>query len=159
MSIGHCDSETLRAARPIDGAPRHEPAPCPEPAPRPELRARPEFAGYRLVCPGRSDIFLVDPEGFRRRIPSHSTYCRLFRDWRGIVDARDLFEIAQRPDLARSTLVIRGDGSGTLYLLDDGRKRLITSRAVIEKYWFNEDRISLVRQVLVDILPNGEIWE
>jgi hypothetical protein len=29
----------------------------------------------------------------------------------------------------------------------------------MDKYWFNLDRVSLVRKVLVDVLPVGEIWE
>jgi hypothetical protein len=124
-----------------------------------KVAPRPELAGYRLVYPGQSDVYLVDPAGFRRRIPNRATYCRLFRDERGIVCTRELVEIAQRPGLATGTLLLTSDSADSIYLLDDGRKRLVTSRQVMDKYWFNLDRVSLVRKVLVDVLPAGEIWE
>jgi hypothetical protein len=161
MSIADWDSETMPVASALD-APADVPAEPREGEPKlPEhqLVPRPDLAGKRLVCPGQPDIYLIDPKGFRRLIPCHSTYCRLFRDWRGIIDDRALFDIAAGPQLARGTLLIQGDASEQLYLLDDARKRPITSREIIDKYWFNWDRLSLVRQILVDILPTGDIWE
>jgi hypothetical protein len=63
------------------------------------------------------------------------------------------------PALPQAPLLLTSDSADSIYLLDDGRKRLVTSREVMDKYWFNLDRVSLVRKVLVDVLPVGEIWE
>ena len=154
MSTPNPDSERMRAALPAREAAiaRRE---RPEAAPLP----RPELAGYRLVYPGETEIYLVDPAGFRRRIPNRETYARLFRDGRGVVTTREVREVARHPDLAQSTLLLSAELADSVYLLDDGRKRLITSSQVMDKYWFNWDRVSLVRRALVDALPNGEIWE
>src|SRR5258708_218303 len=84
--------------------------------------------------PGRPDVYVVDPAGYRRRVANHSTYDRLFRDWRGIVDATDLEEMAERPPLTSASLLVRGDASALIYLLDEGRKRLIPNDAVMNKY-------------------------
>ena len=156
MSITNPDSEptrgpgALRAPETVQAERGRETA---------KVAPRPELAGYRLVYPGQSDVYLVDPAGFRRRIPNRATYCRLFRDERGIVSTRELVEIAQRPGLATGTLLLTSDSADSIYLLDEGRKRLVTSRQVMDKYWFNLDRVSLVRKILVDVLPVGEIWE
>jgi hypothetical protein len=156
MSTPNPDSERMRGA----GAPpvRDEASGARE---RPEaaLLPRPELAGYRLVYPGETEVYLVDPAGFRRRIPNRETYARLFRDGRGVVTTREVREIAQRPDLAQSALLFSAELVDSIYLLDDGQKRLITSSQVMDKYWFNWGRVSLVRRTLVDALPNGDIWE
>jgi hypothetical protein len=44
-------------------------------------------------------------------------------------------------------------------LLDHGRRRVITDGAVMNKYWFNWNRVFVIRQVLIDHMPLGEEWE
>jgi hypothetical protein len=116
------------------------------------------LAGYRIMSPGYADIYLIDPQGYRRRIEDHRTYNHLFRDWSGIVDA-SLDHIAQRPSLGLGTILLRGDRSDTIYLLDQGRRRLITSSAIMAKYWFKWDRVCVMTQTLIDRVPTGEDWE
>jgi len=156
MSTPNPDSETMRAAGAL---PAREAAGAKRDRPQAVFVPRPELAGYRLVYPGETDVYLVDPAGFRRRIPNRVTYSRLFRDGRGVVTTREAREVAQRPDLALSALLFSPELAAAIYLLDDGRKRLITSSQVMDKYWFNWGRVSLLRRALVDALPNGEIWE
>jgi hypothetical protein len=154
MPSPECDSDTMRVANAMSGqtgeAPRSGKAAGPVP--------QPARSGCRLVSPGRPDIYVVDPGGYRRRIANHSTYDRLFRDWRGIADACDLEGIAEKTPLTSGSLLVRGDASAMIYLLDEGRKRLIPSASVMDKYWFNWGRICVVRQILVDHVPAGDIW-
>jgi hypothetical protein len=153
MSSPECDSESMRVA--VTAMPQVASAAHPVTAPHP----RPERSGSRLVRPGRPDVYLVDPSGYRRRIPNHTTYNRLFRDWRGISDSNDLEEIAEGPALKSATILVRGDGAARIYLLDDGRKHFIPNDTVMDKYWFNWGRICVVRQILIDHVPEGDPWQ
>jgi hypothetical protein len=158
-----CDSETMRVARAAQVIARaaarvRETALAAAGSPH-RAAPHPPAAGYRVVRPGRPDIYLVDPAGYRRKIPNHTTYNRLFRNWRGIVDTHDLDEIAEGPPLRSGTLLVRGDASSEIYLLDEGHKRLLVGESVLDKYWFDETRVCLIRQLLIDHVPAGEAWE
>jgi hypothetical protein len=120
---------------------------------------RRDRAGHRLVSPGHPEIYLIDPDGYRRRVPNHTTYNRLFRNWSGIDDEAQLDEIALGPELTTGTILVRGDASDAIYLLDQGRKRLVTDAAVMDKYWFNWSRIFAVRQAVIDRIPPGADWD
>ena len=120
---------------------------------------RPDQAGSRRVAPGGSSVFVVDGDGYRHLIPNHLTYNRLFRSWQGIVDDPDLERMAERPALTSGAMLIRGDLSTALYLLDHGIKRCIPSPAVVDKYGFSWERIEVLKQFLVDTIPNGRPWK
>jgi hypothetical protein len=111
-----------------------------------------------VVRPGWPDIYLVDPAGYRRRISNQATFNRLFRDWSGIIDVPDLENIAEHATLDTDTMLIQGDADETIYVLDGRCRRVLTDHSVMEKYWFNWDRVSVVRQRLVDQVPLGEPW-
>jgi hypothetical protein len=155
MSSQDCDSETTRVAKPANGPAaigsriRETIGASPQPA----------LSGYRLVSPGLPEIYLVDPAGYRRRIPNHTTYNRLFRSWRGIVDTADMADISEGAPLTNGTLLVRGDSKNEIYLLDEGRKRVLTRDQVMDKYWFNWGRVCVIRQVLMDQVPEGDVWE
>jgi hypothetical protein len=148
MSAQENDSERMRAAQMTEARPREV-----------ELRPRPSLSGCRLTDAGAANVFLVDRDGYRRRIPNYTTYSRLFRDWSGLVETPDIEGLAKRPDFAAGTILVRGDASGPIYLLDHGRRRVITDGAVMNKYWFNWNRVFVIRQVLIDHMPLGEEWE
>jgi hypothetical protein len=154
MPLPECDSDTMRVAEAAHSPSRMVSGIRVGTGAEPQ----PERAGCRLVSPGRPDVYVVDPAGYRRRVANHSTYDRLFRDWRGIADACDLEGIAERPALTSGSLLVRGDASAMIYLLDEGRKRLIPSHTVMDKYWFNWGRICVVRQILIDHVPAGDVW-
>ena len=118
----------------------------------------PSIAGRRAMCPGDADIYLIDPEGYRRKIANHTTYNRLFRDWSGIIDL-NLRGITQRAALASGTLLVRADCSDTVYLVDAGRRRRISNSAVMDKYWFNWLEVCVMREPLVERIPMGREWE
>ena len=155
MPLPERDPETLGMASAVEGSPKAGSGIRAVRGPEPD----PERAGCRLVIPGQPHVYLIDPAGYRRRVASHATYDRLFRDWRGIVDTSDLERLTERPPLTSGSLLVRGDASARIYLLDEGRKRFIPSDAAMDKYWFNWARICVVRQVLIDHVPLGDAWE
>jgi hypothetical protein len=129
------------------------------PAALPQSVARPDLAGRRLQVPGKSMIYLVDPEGYRRRVPSDFVYDRIFREHCAVVDCADIERIAKGAPLAKDTMLVRALESEDLFLVDLGRRRAITRAAVMQKYGFAWGRVFAVRQALVDSIPRGETWE
>src|SRR5579863_287731 len=79
---------------------------------------RPELAGSRRCLPGSISIYVIDSDGYRRAIPNSLTYNRLFRGWQGVVDDPFLERLPQHPALSTSVMLVRGDLSTMLYILD-----------------------------------------
>jgi hypothetical protein len=123
------------------------------------VAARIDLAGRRLTSPIGGIVYLVDPAGYRRRIKDDETYARLFRDRQGIVMTTEIGGVAEGADFTSFTILVRGDASARIYLLDDGCKRFIPSGAAMDKYWFNWGRICVVRQALIDHVRAGEAWQ
>jgi hypothetical protein len=105
-----------------------------------------------------SAVYLVDPAGYRRRIPNQTVLDRLFRDASEPEDMANAGDIALRPPLAASTMLVRGGASDTIYLLDQGRKRRVIGAEAMAKYSFDGDRVCVVRQVLIDSIPSAADW-
>jgi len=75
------------------------------------------------------------------------------------MDAPDLDDIAERPPLGPGTVLVRAGSSDTIYLLDEGRRRRITSAAVMDKYRFDCKQVFVIRHVVLDRIPLGAEWE
>ncbi len=114
-----------------------------------------DLAGSRRIVPETTAVFLIDPEGYRRRVPNSMTYNRLFRSWHDVVDDVHIEDIAERPEFTTGAMLVRGDSSPAVFLLDHAVKRWIVSHTALEKYWFNADRVFVVGQGLIDRIPNG----
>jgi len=112
-----------------------------------------------MRTPASASIYLIDPDGYRRWVPNRLTYDRLFRDREGIADDFALDQIAQRPRITSAAMLIRGDESDSLYLLEHGVKRLIPSPAVMDKYHFSWDRVFAVKQFFIEKIPHGRNWD
>jgi hypothetical protein len=123
------------------------------------IAPRPDLAGCRVRTSSCATIYVIDPEGFRRWVPNQRTYSRLFRDAGGVIDTFDVAQIAQRPKLTTGAMLVQGDVSPSVYLLDHGVKRLVPSPAAMDKYHFAWDRIFVVKQFLIDKIPNGRSWD
>jgi hypothetical protein len=119
---------------------------------------RPDLAGRRVRSPGGLAVYLVDPSGYRRWIPTPMIYNRLFRNWRGIVEDVNLLDIAHRSAMTRSTMLVRGDGAEPVYIVDRGQKRRIVGSETMEKFWFNSNLIFAVRRSLLDAMACGADW-
>jgi hypothetical protein len=122
-------------------------------------RPWPQLAGRRMVAPGNPDIYVIDPQGYRRCIPNHTTYNRLFRDWTGIEDETRSEAIAVGSPLSRGTILVHANAAAPIYLLDNGRRRLVRDALMMNKYWFNFAHVFSCRQTILDRLPLGRDWD
>jgi hypothetical protein len=115
----------------------------------------PELAGKRIRASGASDLYLVDDDGTARHIPDSTTYNNLFRDWDN-VEVVDHASITSGPALTSGAyLAIAQETMKSVYLVSNGQKRLVTSPAVMDKFWFNWNTVRTVPQSTPDALPNG----
>ena len=122
---------------------------------------RPELAGRKVRITGTTPIYLIDPEGYRRLVPFPLTFMNLFED-RAVLQvlvASTVTEIAEGPALDNGAILLRGSSCERIYLLDQGKKRLITSEQVMNKYGFSERAVVVVPKILIDAVPEGETWE
>ncbi len=125
------------------------PAPCPN------------LAGLKVRMRGTEAIYLIDPEGYRRLIPFPMTFLNLFED-RAVLDTvvmDSIAGIAEGPSLDNGAVLLRGTSCERIYLLDRGRRRLISSPEIMAKYEFSEEAIVVAPRILIDAVPEGDIWE
>jgi hypothetical protein len=122
---------------------------------------RPELAGRKVRVLGESPLYVIDRLGCRRLIPFPLTFMNLFRDaavCQGVLVANSVADIPEGPALDDGALLLRGRCSERIYILDQGCKRLIAGPDVMRKYDFAEESVMAVPQILVDALPEGEVW-
>ncbi|HLJ29219.1 MAG TPA: hypothetical protein VKY85_21100 [Candidatus Angelobacter sp.] len=123
--------------------------------------AHPELAGCKVRIRGTTPIYVVDSKGHRRLVPFPLTFMNLFNDSAvlQVLVCSSVSDITEGPALDDGAVLLRGRSSERIYLLDHGKKRLITSQRVMEKYEFSEESAVVVPQILIDAVPDGEVWE
>jgi len=118
-------------------------------------------------------VYLIDVDGTKRRINDDLTW-GLFRDSTGIIEMDDdairpittgedlgggdekLFGQGGRVSLARAYSWETGSfTSDQIYLVERGRKRLVTSAVAMDKFGFNPNRIGQLSQRELDWMSNG----
>jgi hypothetical protein len=119
------------------------------------LRPRPDLAGLRMKTPNHPEVYLIDPDGYRRWIPNTATYNNLFRGWDGIISDIDVDEIALGPALTDGAALAKADNNAAVYLVSNNMKRWIVSSAAMDKYDFNWQRIYVLPHVFIDFIPTG----
>jgi hypothetical protein len=142
---------------PVDAAGVESPFLLPEP-----VTPRPELAGCKVRVRGRTPIYVIDRKGYRRLVPFPLTFMNLFHDsavFQGLLVSEAVSQIAEGPALDEGAILVRGMHSEDIYLIDRGKKRLVTSRRAMDKYDFNEAGVVAVPQVLIDAIPAGEVWD
>jgi hypothetical protein len=117
----------------------------------------PDLAGCRVMGSPYADVYVVDRDGYRRHIVDQETYNRLFRDWSHIIET-DLDYIALAEPVGSGTVLVRGDESDSIYIIDQGFRRLISGPAVMDKYWFKWERVSLMNQTVLESISLGRDW-
>jgi hypothetical protein len=168
MSQREPDSETTRVARAYvhslekwfsAEAPTQRPVARPSPPSARLVPATvPDLAGCRLMSSLYTDVYLADSDGYLRHIADQETYNRLFRDWSNIIET-NVDHIALAQPIGPGTVLVRGFESDNVYIIDQGLRRLIRGPAVMDKYWFNWDRISLMNQTDLECIALGGDWE
>jgi hypothetical protein len=125
------------------------------PAPWPHLA----MAGERVRRGGEAGVYLVDPDGYRRGVPSARIHTKLFTDDQVRSLSADAFDaIAQRPDLDRNAYLAQVAGVAGVYLMDGAGRWGIASRDTMAKYHFDWSKIVTVPQEVMDAIPELGTW-
>jgi hypothetical protein len=128
--------------------PSADPSASPDPSPRPDLN------GKRLRNVANKAVYLVD-EGTTRLIPNDKTYDNLFVNKDGIIDDPHINLITPGPQITDGAILSLPINSSPLYLIDNGKKRLILSTEATKYYNFNWDKVVKIPQILLDFIPTG----
>jgi hypothetical protein len=116
----------------------------------------------RIKSPNSPDVYLIDPDGYRRWIRTAAEYEQLFRDWNGIVINPNVRCILARDPLTdghgNGAWLVRAQGDPAVYLIVDGTKRWIPSSAVFDKYHFAWNKVGVATRYQVDSTPTGAPW-
>src|SRR5580704_9916094 len=99
------------------------------------MALRPDLNGLRVQEPGHPEIYLID-EGRKRHIPDPPTFDALFRNWDGINQDLHIDEIDTGFPISSGAVLALGKADPSVYLVDRGVKRHVTSPPVMDKYNF-----------------------
>jgi hypothetical protein len=114
----------------------------------------PELNGRRLQGVGDPKVYLV-LDGKRRWIPNPTTYTNLFRDWNGIQQVIDINAIDDGGPLSDGAVLMRPANQAPVYLVTDGSKRWVTAPSVMDKYYFDWNKVVSVPPVVAASVPTG----
>ena len=120
------------------------------------MSLRHDLDGLRLAKPGDPTIYLMD-QGRKRGITDPMTYNGLFRDWNTVVQDVDVNEIDNGPVVDPRNILVQGYGEATIYLLDQGKKRGITSPATMDRYDFSWYKVHHVPVALLQQINDGPV--
>ena len=101
---------------------------------------RVDLEGLRFRKPGEDTVYLID-QGKKRAIPDPNVYAALFRTWDNIHLDIDINAIDDGPPVGTTAILFRCYDGPAVYLLDNNKKRLITSPGVMERFQFDWNRI------------------
>src|SRR5947207_11453662 len=90
----------------------------------------PELAGCKARIPGTTPIYVIDRNGYRRYVPFPLTFLNLFGDTISSINMmveEEVAGIAIGPPLDERAILVRGASSESIYLMDRGAKKLISS--------------------------------
>jgi hypothetical protein len=122
--------------------------------------------GIRIKHPSRDEVYLIDPEGFRRHIPNEATYNRLFRTRDNIQSNTTAACIKLGPPLdVTETRLVKSRESGNYYLADKPvpksslvTYRWIVSLEVFDRYNFKSENAANVSQTQLDQSTDFRFW-
>jgi hypothetical protein len=118
---------------------------------------RTDLSGLRLQVPGQASIYLIDPEGCRRGIPSWDTFVSLFSEHTAIPYI-DTMMIADGGDLSLNCTLAQVPGEAGIYLISNGIRRGIASPETMNKYKFRWDTVKQIPKPVMDAIPEGPTW-
>jgi hypothetical protein len=118
------------------------------------MALRPDLNGRRMKNPNEPHVYLID-EGRRRWIPNPPTYNNLFRDWNGIILDWNIASIDRGSDISNGAVLARQEGMARVYLVDQGRKRWVTSPAAMDRYHFNWNAVRQVPRLLLQYVDSA----
>lgn len=119
---------------------------------------RRDLAGYRFRSRFEPFVYLIDYDGYRRRLPDYYRYGDLFRDRNIYYD--DLIDyIPRRSAFSRDVFLGRSwDNDDDLWLIDRGRRHRLRDRYVMDRYHFGWHNVRSLHRNYYDRLPFGYDW-
>jgi hypothetical protein len=115
--------------------------------------------GERIKGPDSAEIYLVDPEGLRRWIPTQALYLDLFRDWNGVRTRADIACIRRGANLdPAGTGLRKSSDSAKVYMVLGGQKRWIVNSGTFDKYHFAWNHIVTQQPSVINGIPTGTDW-
>jgi hypothetical protein len=131
---------------PADAAAR---APGPEP--------RPDLKGQRVRCDGGPATFLIDPEGYRRGIPTAAVGTKLFEDHVKVeMDGCDAIALAGY--LSQDAYLARRKNSFDLFLVTNGVRFAVADAATFDRFHFDWDKVIVLSEAELKPIPHAATW-
>jgi hypothetical protein len=116
------------------------------------------YTGYRVKADDDPKIYLV-MFGLRHWIPGERTYNNLFRDWSGVLrfpttDAlREV--IPETVSLTAGACLAKSSDRDLIYLINENRRLWVSSPAVMDKFYFDWDKVVVVPDNIISSIPLG----
>ncbi|GAA2654787.1 hypothetical protein Adu01nite_90240 [Paractinoplanes durhamensis] len=106
---------------------------------------------------GMNELYLVDPNGYRRHLANEASFHVLFRSFDDIKQRADIRDIAEGPEFSADIHIASPRGSNDWFLMTDGKKNPITP-AGAAKCDFDYNNVVAVNPILVRDVPVGVTW-
>ncbi|WP_433797112.1 hypothetical protein [Actinoplanes sp. CA-252034] len=126
-------------------------AAAPAPGPRPDLK------GKRVRCDGGPATFLIDPEGYRRGIPTAAVGTKLFADMQKIeMNGCDAISLAGY--FSQDAYLARQQNSFDLFLVTNGVKYAIANAATFDAFHFDWNKVIALSAAELKPIPLAATW-
>jgi hypothetical protein len=110
--------------------------------------------GQRVKSPTNATVYMIDPAGYKRRIPNPTTYNQFFRDWNGIITTAETTCYWTGPEIEVSIDFLARTNGGAYYWVEttgpNQVARWIPSSAVYDKYHFSWSKPGVLSQQWFD---------
>ncbi|GIE78895.1 hypothetical protein Aph02nite_48450 [Actinoplanes philippinensis] len=123
----------------------------PGPSPRPDLK------GKRLRCDGGPATFLIDPEGYRRGIPTAAVGTKLFADTVK-VEFKGCDSIPLAGYFSQDAYLARLSGTFDLFLVTNGVRYAIADAATFDAFHFDWDKVIVLSVGELRRIPLAATW-
>ncbi|MFC4068400.1 hypothetical protein [Actinoplanes subglobosus] len=124
---------------------------APSPKPRPDLK------GKRVRCEGGPATFLIDPEGYRRGIPTAAVGAKLFADQEK-VEMYGCDAISLAGYLSQDAFLARQESSFDLFLVSNGVKYGIADPATFDAFHFAWGKVIALSADELKRIPLAATW-
>ncbi|GIF42487.1 hypothetical protein [Actinoplanes xinjiangensis] len=139
------------AARAVHPDPAGAKVEAPAPQPRPDLK------GQRVRCEGGPATFLIDPEGYRRGIPTAAVGTKLFADSIKI-EMYGCDAISLAGYFSQDAYLARQERSFNLFLITNGVRYGIANAATFDAFHFDSEKVIVLSSAELKRIPLAATW-
>jgi hypothetical protein len=124
------------------------------------IKIRYDLDGLRLYSATSDKVWLMI-HGRRRLVSTSSVYENLFSEAENLHPAADIDDIDEGPQLNEGTCLIKGVNQHAIYLVTGApnlfiRKHHIVSYETLLDYGFDESKIHILPDIVVNSIPEGK---